>query len=88
MREAFKLLFSNGGELYWPHEALKTCYTTAGFLCTNMSHSDFMDWILELQKMTCLRLPCSKIIYLLRILGCAGLDGSCAWPILVLRLNM
>ena len=43
-------LFSNGGELYWPHETLKTGYTTAGFRRVIMSHSDLMDWVLELQQ--------------------------------------
>ena len=39
--------FSNGGELYWPHETLNTGYKQAGLRRIIMSNSDFMDWKLE-----------------------------------------
>ena len=41
---------SNGGELRWPHETLKTGYTPAGLRRIIMSHLDFMYWIVELHK--------------------------------------
>jgi hypothetical protein len=40
--------FSNGGELYWPHETLKTGYTQAGLRRNVLSHLAFIDWISEL----------------------------------------
>ena len=42
-------LFSNGGELYWPHATMKTGYTQAGLCRIIMSHSDLMEWMIELK---------------------------------------
>ena len=42
-------LFSNGGELYWPHETLKTGYSSAGHRRIALRHLELMDWIAELQ---------------------------------------
>ena len=62
-------LFSNGGELYWPHETLKTGYTQAGLRRIIMSHSDFMNWILEEQnKRSGLIVQCEKVRFVSRIL--------------------
>ena len=42
-------MFSNGGELDWPHETLKTGYSSAGYCHTASRNLEFMDWIVELQ---------------------------------------
>ena len=41
--------FSHGGELYWPHETLKTGYSSARHRRIALRHLEFMDWIAELQ---------------------------------------
>ena len=43
-------VFSNGGELYWPHAILKTGYNKARHRRIIMSHLDFMGWMVELQQ--------------------------------------
>ena len=39
--------FSNGGELYWPHETLSGGYTQAGLRRIAMSYESFANWIAE-----------------------------------------
>ena len=40
-------LFNNGGELYWPHETLKTGCSSARHRRIALRHLEFMDWIAE-----------------------------------------
>jgi hypothetical protein len=42
--------FSNGAELYWPHDTLKSGYTQAGLRRIIMAHMDFMEWMVRLQQ--------------------------------------
>ena len=43
-------MFTIGGELYSPHDALKTGYAQAGLRRIVLSHLDFIDWISGLQQ--------------------------------------